>query len=298
MRACLESAGVDTKSTKADVQGTHPAAFYIGKSVISSTGLVLIFKNAAAARHDFFSYFTAPVPDPQDAPAVLQAANVELLVATSTMPAKLAVLKRCVLGPHAHPMVSPAVPGQPVPTRQDADLSAAVRRQIASLHVFQRTQNQQDTAGDLGLVPGYVPSFTRLAAILPNHDRIYFAVYQGVGRHGLGSGIVQWWLPGETNAGFGGIPTLTSQSPFPGPSIGAGGVGGETILEAVVPNNVARVTWSWKRTSRRPALTLKIWTPDNFAIGLAPAGYSLFPSAATAYSASGNVVGKSSNGTG
>jgi hypothetical protein len=282
MRACLQRSGVVTKSTRAIVSGGRPAAFYLGPSALapSTEGLVLIFKNVAAAQRYFYE-----IADGQS--AGLQDGKVDVEVVPGIKPGRLAAVESCVFGPGARPVLSPEVPGQPVPTRATADLSSSVRRQVAQLGVFARPQNDKDLAGAQGLERGYVPDLTRLVATLPNHDRVYFVVYSGVGRKGYGSTLIQRWLPARTSPGSIAIPAMEP------PRFCCTGVSERRHLdlEELVPNDVARVKWSWPRTKRLPALAHRIDTPGNLAVAVVPVAYS-DPNTVIWYSASGRVLAR------
>jgi hypothetical protein len=283
MRACLQRSGLVTKRSEADLNSGRVTAFWVGRD---DDAFVLIFKNARAARRFYYSYS----PGPQRTAAVLLARNVEVLVLAPPKVARVGALERCVFGPHARPMASPNFPGRPAPTPADADISPGVRRLVRDLHVFRRAQNRQDVAGDHGLALGYVPAWTRLAAILPGGERVYFVVYAGVGPKGYGSQVIQWWLPAEDTAGFTGLPPLAPPSRCCEATRGRRA----WIMESLVPNDVARVTWTWRKTSRRRALVLNISTPDNLQVAFVPLAYGPPLSSATYYSASGKVLASGS----
>lgn len=284
MRACLQRSGVVTNRSAADTFGVRPSAFEVGRD---EAALVLIFKNARIARQNFYLNLDEGT---ELAPGLIQAANVELQLFsfTSTETAQLHLIERCVFGAHTRAMLSPSVPGQRTLTPEDAVISRRMRQQIAKLHVFGRARATADAVGDQGLRPGYVPAWTRLAATLPNHSRIYFVVYSGVNPNAQGSELLQWWLPEKTTEDFGGLPGMASPGPTESESMRR-----TVIWEALVPNDVARETWRWRKTRRRPALVVKIATPDNLAVAVVPHAYVSRPSSATAYSVTGKILGES-----
>jgi hypothetical protein len=285
MRACFERAGVPTEGSGADINGVQLPAFKVGRGQTASS--VLIFKSAAGARKDFYSVLAPGA-------ASMVAGRIEVLVAGgSTVP--VATVERCVYGANSRPLLSPGVPGQPVPTPADAHLSATVRQKVQSLKVFRRGQNAQDVAGSRGAYFGVVPALTRLAGTLPDHTHIYFAVYTGLGPRGYGSSIMLVWKPldseleGLLGDGYGlsELPSSTAGAP------GSEQVGPRlAIWEALLPNDVARVRWTWPRTSRRPGLARTIRTPDNLAVVITSSAYSELPRS-VAYSATGKILATS-----
>jgi len=171
--------------------------------------------------------------------------------------------------------------------RAVASIPAGARTLIRPYGVFRRKQTAADEAGNryLGtpLSPHIIGSLTRLVAALPRDRRIFLVVVGDDGTYSF------WQTGPPPNLQYGVLATGPSTGLWPTPSFSST-IPGHTTFEALVPDRVARVHWSWSRRGTRPPLTINIPTPSNFAAATVPSKCGEFPERATAYSASGKVI--------
>lgn len=158
---------------------------------------------------------------------------------------------------------------------------SAVRAQVNRFGVFRRRQTVADRAGNRYLGSDAARTLTRLVATRPGGKRYFLFVVPALGRY-----AIRQLTTTAQGAAVSSGPNVTT---FPAPCC-AQTAAGRTTFTLLVPDGVANVRWTWPATASRPAMSVSMGTPNNFAIATVPSAYSAFPLEAAAYDRGGRLT--------
>jgi hypothetical protein len=139
---------------------------------------------------------------------------------------------------------------------------AQVQRLIAHIRAFRRAQSAADREGNKYLNGAFIPSLTRLVAMLSDHRRVYLVIVRGASELRRSSyGILTTEC--GVNAGPATLETVSSLTGFPYPCCSDTTDGGTTLFVGLLPNGVGHVRWTWARQGRRRQLTVNVDTTGS-----------------------------------